>query len=465
MYESNLRGKEVIYMKNMKKILVVLIAGILLATTSFLIVSGDEEILDQSQTEFEGWSWEIKWNCAGAQSFQPNLSTLTRLELLIWKENNMVMDEYIVEIHESLYTPPIEQVRLKPSEINNSATWTQVIFERPILVEPQHTYYIVSFSNEEMSTYYWGGAYNTNYNRGTQWRKLGIGDWEEYPDYDFCFKTYGILENSPPVAYDDFYSVDEGDSLNVVAPGVLGNDSDPDGDDITAALWSDVSHGVLSLNGDGSFVYTHDGGEYESDSFSYRAFDGVSYSNVATVWITVNPVNDPPVANDDSYSVDEDNALSVVAPGVLGNDNDPENNPLSAVLIDDVSHGVLSLNSDGSFDYIPDSNFNGVDIFIYQASDGTASSENASVTITVESINDPPIANDDYVTVDEDSFDNLIDVLANDDDVEGEDITITNIELQASHGIASTDGDFCYYTPDLNYQRNPHQQSHNHHLQ
>jgi len=149
--------------------------------------------------------------------------------------------------------------------------------------------------------------------------------------------------------------------------------------------------------------------------------------------------------------VDEDNSLNVVAPGVLSNDYDPENDPLSTVLIEDVSHGSLNLNSDGSFDYDPDTNFNGVDVFIYQAYDGTDYSENASVTITVEPINDFPVANNDYPVVDEDSSDNLIDVLANDSDPDvGDDLEIIDVS-DPSTGSAWTDGDYIYYTPNENY--------------
>ncbi len=439
-------------MEKIKKVIVVIIAGILLTTTIFPIVSGDGDILDQYQTEFKGWSWDIKSNSEGAQSFQPNLSTLTKVDLLIWKEA-VLLGDYIVRIHEFLDAAPIAEARVTAITVPTSPGWVEFIFKEVIEVEPQQTYYITSSSDEAFGTYYWGGAYETVYDRGTQWRKTSDGPWVEYPDYDFCFKTYGLEENNPPIAYDDFYSVDEGQLLVVDAvSGVLANDIDPDGDSITASLVSAPIHdSSFALSPNGSFNYTHDGSESTSDSFTYRAYDGMAYSNVATVWITINPVNDPPVANADSYSVDEDNSLNVVAPGVLSNDYDPENDPLSTVLIEDVSHGSLNLNSDGSFDYDPDTNFNGVDVFIYQAYDGTDYSENASVTITVEPINDFPVANNDYPVVDEDSSDNLIDVLANDYDPDGHGLTITDIDFPPSHGIASTDGDFCYYTPDPDY--------------
>src|SRR5262249_34868757 len=139
--------------------------------------------------------------------------------------------------------------------------------------------------------------------------------------------------NDPPIANNDTYTVAEGGTLNVAAPGVLGNDSDPDGDPITAILVSGPARAAsFKFNGDGSFNYVHDGSETTSDSFTYKANDGSLDSNVATVNITVTPVNDAPVANNDSYNVNEGGTLNVAAPGVLSNDTDPDGPTMTAVL-------------------------------------------------------------------------------------------------------------------------------------
>jgi len=100
-----------------------------------------------------------------------------------------------------------------------------------------------------------------------------------------------------PCAGDDGYSIDEDDSLDVPALGVLDNDSDLDGDPLTAELVSEPSNGTLTLNADGSFVYTPNANFNEEDSFTYVANDGLDNSNIATVTITINQINDPPVAN------------------------------------------------------------------------------------------------------------------------------------------------------------------------
>src|SRR6185369_16455161 len=106
------------------------------------------------------------------------------------------------------------------------------------------------------------------------------------------------------------------------------------------------------------------------DSFTYRANDGEADSNVATAAITVKPVNDAPVAGDDSYSTDEDTALTIAAAGVLGNDSDGEGSALHAVLVSGPAHGALTLNADGSFTYTPSADYNGPDSFTYRANDG-----------------------------------------------------------------------------------------------
>ena len=95
--------------------------------------------------------------------------------------------------------------------------------------------------------------------------------------------------------------------------------------------------------------------------------------------------NTAPVANDDYYSTDENTVLNVnAASGVLDNDTDADTDPLTAILVGDVSHGSLTLNSDGSFVYTPDVDFYGTDSFTYKANDGEADSNTATVTIQIK---------------------------------------------------------------------------------
>src|SRR5581483_8751580 len=122
-------------------------------------------------------------------------------------------------------------------------------------------------------------------------------------------------------------------------------------DPLTAVLVAGPAHGSLALNANGSFTYTPAPNYNGSDSFTYKASDGQAGSNVAAVSLTVNPVNDPPVAANDSYTLNEDTPLTVAAPGVLGNDSDVDNDPLTAVLVAGPAHGSLAFGADGSFSY------------------------------------------------------------------------------------------------------------------
>jgi VCBS repeat-containing protein len=98
----------------------------------------------------------------------------------------------------------------------------------------------------------------------------------------------------------------------------------------------------------------------------------------------------PPNASGDSYSVNEDSPLTVAAPGVLGNDSDPDQDPLTAVKLTDPAHGTVTLDANGSFTYTPQANFFGADAFTYAASDGSQNSPAATVSIDVHAVNDPP---------------------------------------------------------------------------
>jgi len=96
--------------------------------------------------------------------------------------------------------------------------------------------------------------------------------------------------------------------------------------------------------------------------------------------------NQPPVANDDAFSVKEDQSLSINAPGVLLNDSDPEGDPLTASLVTSPANGTLTLNPDGSFTYEPNRNFNGTDTFSYKSTNDANDSNTATATITVEPV-------------------------------------------------------------------------------
>jgi FtsP/CotA-like multicopper oxidase with cupredoxin domain len=210
----------------------------------------------------------------------------------------------------------------------------------------------------------------------------------------------GAGTGTPPTATDDTYAVDEDVTLTAdgIAPnpgGVLANDSV---DALAAALVSGPSAGVLALAADGTFTYTPNADFNGIDLFTYTANDGAAgpASNLATVRITVNPVNDAPVAAGDGYDAPQGEILTVAAPGVLENDTDVDGDALSVGSVEGLTANVgssltlastasVTVNADGSFAYTPAAGaaVGSTDTFAYEACDAAPLCSAAVVTITI----------------------------------------------------------------------------------
>jgi hypothetical protein len=148
------------------------------------------------------------------------------------------------------------------------------------------------------------------------------------------------------------------------------------------------------------------------DSFTFKANDGTADSNVATVSITINPVNNPPVANAQSVNTSEDTPVAVTLTA-----SDPDGNPLTYTVVTGPAHGALS-GTAPSLTYTPALNYYGPDSFTFKANDGTVDSNVATVSITVAPVNDAPVAVNDTATTRKNRA-VTINVLANDTDVDG----------------------------------------------
>jgi gliding motility-associated-like protein len=257
--------------------------------------------------------------------------------------------------------------------------------------------------------------------------------------------------NDAPVAVDDFYTgikaVAEGGTLNIAAKGVLANDTDAEGNTLKAILMTNPAHGTLTLNGNGSFIYVHDGSETTGDSFTYKVNDGFVDGNTATVTIEIIPVNDAPVAVADSYTVAEGGNLTVAAAGVLANDTDAENNTLKAILVTNPAHGRLTLNQNGSFTYDHDGSETTSDSYTYKVNDGTVDGNTVTVSITVTPVNDAPVAVADNYTVAEGGTLTVAasGVLANDTDAEHSPLTAILVSNPVNGTLTfNADGSFNY---------------------
>ena len=202
-------------------------------------------------------------------------------------------------------------------------------------------------------------------------------------DLDQTPRTFTINVDVAPVAVNESYSTIQDTPLSIAAPGVLGGDTDANGYALTAQLITKPVDGTLVFNSDGSFTYTPSAGWSGADSFSYEAYDGIANSNTATVNLTVLSIHHLPVAVNQAYTTNEDTLLASTAPGILANDTDIDGNPLTASLVVGPSHGILQLNTDGSFTYAPVSGYSGSDSFTYQANDGFSESNVATVSLNV----------------------------------------------------------------------------------
>jgi hypothetical protein len=151
----------------------------------------------------------------------------------------------------------------------------------------------------------------------------------------------------PPVAADAAVTTDEDTPVSITLSA-----SDAEGDPLTYGVVTPPAHGTLT-GAAPNLTYSPAANYNGADSFTFQANDGQADSNLATISITVSPVNDPPVAAADAYSTDQDTMLTVgVAAGVLANDSDVDGDPLTAALVNPTAHGALSLNGNGSWAHL-----------------------------------------------------------------------------------------------------------------
>jgi VCBS repeat-containing protein len=193
----------------------------------------------------------------------------------------------------------------------------------------------------------------------------------------------------PPFAQDDQMIVTEGGTSSTLANGfdrVTANDRADSGNTLQANLVAMPAHGTLVFNPDGTFSYTHNGDEATSDFFTYSANDGTQSSNVAKVTITIQPVNDAPIANIDSASVARGQRVTTLDSGaksLLANDNDPDSTILTATLVTAPAHGAVTINANGTFTYTHNGGNDATDSFTYQAADGFGSAAVSTVTLAI----------------------------------------------------------------------------------
>lgn len=264
--------------------------------------------------------------------------------------------------------------------------------------------------------------------------------------------------NDPPTANDDNAgSTDEDLALTISAADLTVNDQPGPANEsaqtltVTSVSSTADTHGSVSLD-NGTITYTPAANYNGPASFSYQVCDngttnGSSDSQCAngTVNLNVNPVNDNPVAVDDSATTDEDTPVMI---DVIANDTDVDGDTRTLHSVGTASHGSVAIVG-GQAQYSPAPNFNGTDSFTYVVSDGHSGTATGNVNVTINAVNDNPVAVNDSATTDEDTP-VTVNVVANDTDVDGDTRTLQSVGT-ASHGSVATVGGQAQYSPASNF--------------
>ncbi len=278
--------------------------------------------------------------------------------------------------------------------------------------------------------------------------------------------------NEPPVAVDDTATVGE-DDLTTTNIDLTGNDSDPDvTDDLSiASIDTAGTTGTVTVNSDGDSVDYDPNGQFEdlgvgetaTDTFTYIVTDGNNGTDTATVTVTVSGANDGPVAVDDLSTISEDGPAASI--NLTGNDSDPDVNDDLSILSTGTTgtSGTVTVNSDGdSVTYDPNGQFEdlgvgetAIDTFTYVVTDGNTGTDTATVTVTVNGVNDGPVAVDDLSTISEDGPAASINLTGNDSDPDvNDDLSILSTGTTGTSGTVTvnSDGDSVTYDPNGQFE-------------
>lgn len=278
---------------------------------------------------------------------------------------------------------------------------------------------------------------------------------------DISTATVTILVDPNPDAVDDDISIDEDQAITI---NILANDDIAGEPTTTVTNVSNPSNGTVILNPDNTLTYIPTANFFGVDNLTYTITDDDGDSSTATVNITINQVNDLPDAVDDVIITSEDTSINgnVLDGSNGGLDTDPDGDLLTVTANTNPSNGAVTVNPDGSYTYIPNENFNGDDSFQYTIDDGNGGTDTATVTISVEAVNDLPDAVENNYTVEanDDQEDNntvegnlITDETGEgvDNDPENDSLTLID-HTNPSQGLVNIEanGNFTY-TPNNNF--------------
>ncbi|MGR5341670.1 cadherin-like domain-containing protein, partial [Vibrio astriarenae] len=255
-----------------------------------------------------------------------------------------------------------------------------------------------------------------------------------------------------PVSGDLAYSVNEDGEITLSQEQLLSQASDVEGDDLTASNLSVDGNAEVTVNDDGSFTITPDADWNGDIDISFDISDGANVVQ-ATADLTVNPVNDLPQPQDQAFTVEEDGTLTFTDADLLAGATDIEGDDLS---VEGISYtgtdGILSDNGDGTYSFAPNDNFNGDVEFTFDVSDGT-DTVTANVDVSVTPVDDAPVSGDLAYSVNEDGEITLSQeqLLSQASDVEGDDLTASNLSVDGNAEVTVNDDGSFTITPDADW--------------
>ncbi|WP_102559254.1 tandem-95 repeat protein [Vibrio lentus] len=255
-----------------------------------------------------------------------------------------------------------------------------------------------------------------------------------------------------PVSGDLAYSVDEDGSIRISQEQLLSQASDVEGDDLTASSLTVGGDATVTQNDDGSFTITPDANFNGDIDISFDISDGTNTVQ-ASADLTVNPINDLPVPQDQQFSVEEDGTLIFTDADLLTGATDVEGDYLTVEGVTyDGGDGILTDNGNGTYTFAPNENFNGDVNFSFDVSDGTDTVA-ANIDVSVTAVDDAPVSGDLAYSVDEDGSIRLSQeqLLSQASDVEGDDLTASGLTVGGDATVTQNDDGSFTITPDENF--------------
>ena len=260
--------------------------------------------------------------------------------------------------------------------------------------------------------------------------------------------------NDAPILGQDSVATNEDTPVTISIAELLSNDTDVETpENLKIAEVKNAVNGTVIINEIGNVEFTPTDNFNGIASFNYTVTDGTD-SSTASVSVIVNAINDPLIANDDTATTDEDTPIVISASELFDNDvnNDIEKS-LSISSVDNLVNGTATINSQGELEFTPDPNFDGIASFDYIVTEGT-DIETASVSVTVNAVNDVPVANADTFTTDEDTSITILatELLSNDTDVETqESLNITEVKNAVNGTVSLNEFGNIEFVPDANF--------------